>query len=580
MEFYKSVNGKKTILLVEDEAILALSEKKALEGCGYAVQTVGTGEKAVEAVNASADIDLILMDIDLGKGIDGTQAAGIIAKDHDIPIVFLSSHTDPEVVEKTEKITSYGYVVKATGTTVLDSSIKMAFKLFESRTKFQKIFNMTPALICVAGTDGYFKELNSEWEKTLGYTLDELGKIPFTQLIHPDDIGPTNKEIGIQLDGGETLKFVNRYRHKDGSYKYLEWRAIPSENGTLIASALDVSERRKSEAALRESEEDLKTAQSISHIGSWKWGVESGEVEWSDEMFRIFGIDKETNTGRLGDIAQNAMHPDDLHIVMPDNAKNIADNPFEYRIVLPDGSVRNILAKSGNTVFDGLGRPLRMSGVAQDITERKKAEERIESLLAEKELLLKEVHHRIKNNMNTISSLLSLQAQTLQDPSAIEALEDANHRVRSMGILYDKLYRSADFVELSVRDYVPALVDEIIGNFPNRKTVRVEKRIDDFMLDAKRLQPLGIIINELLTNIMKYAFRGRESGLVTVSVTNAGGHVNIVVQDDGIGIPESVSIEDSAGFGLRLIHALARQLDGTIRMERENGTKVVFGFER
>ena len=221
-----------------------------------------------------------------------------------------------------------------------------------------------------------------------------------------------------------------------------------------------------------------------------------------------------------------------------------------------------------------------MSGVAQDITERKQAEERIGSLLAEKELLLKEVHHRIKNNMNTISSLLSLQAQTLQDPSAIEALEDANHRVRSMGILYDKLYQSADFLELSVKDYVPTLVEEIIGNFPNRKMVRVEKRIDDFLLDAKRLQPVGIIINELLTNTMTYAFRGRTDGLVTVSATNAGGHVTIAVQDDGVGVPESVSLENSAGFGLRLIHALARQLDGTIRMERGDGTKVVLGFEK
>ncbi len=574
-----SGTGKRTILLVEDEFILEMSEKAALENYGYAVHTATTGESAVEAVNATPEIDLILMDIDLGSGIDGTEAAGIILKDHNIPIVFLSSHTDTEVVEKTEKITSYGYVVKTTGTTVLGSSIKMAFKLFESRNRFQKIYDLAPALICVAGTDGYFKELNSEWEKALGYTLDELSRIPFTDLIHPEDIEPTNREIGIQLNGGKTLNFVNRYRHKDGSYKYLEWRAIPSEHGTLIASALDITERRKSEEALHESEGDLKTAQSIAHIGSWKWGVETGEVEWSDEMFRIFGIDKETHAGNLGDIARNAMHPDDLHIVLPANAKNIANMPFEYRIVLPDGSIRTIWAKSGDTIFDGMGNPLRMSGVAQDITERKKAEAKIDALLTEKELLLKEIHHRIKNNMNTIGSLLSLQAQTFKDPLAIEALEDAKNRVRSMAILYDKLYRSADFSELSVKDYVPTLVDEVISNFPNSNMVKVEKRIDDFMLDAKRLQPLGIIINELLTNIMKYAFRGRESGLITVSATNTDGHVAISVQDNGTGMPESVSFENSTGFGLQLVQALTRQLEGSLQIERENGTRFAIEFE-
>jgi len=123
------------ILLVEDEPILAMTEKIQLEKYGYSVKTASTGEKAVETVSTSNDIDLILMDINLGTGIDGTQAAQIILQDHDIPIVFLSSHTDPEVVEKTEKITSYGYVVKNSRITVLDASIKMAFKLFDANRK-------------------------------------------------------------------------------------------------------------------------------------------------------------------------------------------------------------------------------------------------------------------------------------------------------------------------------------------------------------------------------------------------------------------------------------------------------------
>ena len=126
---------KKRILLVEDEVILAMNEKMQLEKYGYSVRTVTTGEKAVEAVKTSSDIDLILMDINLGTGIDGTQAAELILKDHNIPVVFLSSHTEPEVVEKTEKITSYGYVVKNSSITVLDASIKMALKLFDSNRR-------------------------------------------------------------------------------------------------------------------------------------------------------------------------------------------------------------------------------------------------------------------------------------------------------------------------------------------------------------------------------------------------------------------------------------------------------------
>ena len=123
------VEEKKTLLLVEDEALIAFFEKKELEKCGYNVITANTGEKAVKASKENHEIDLILMDINLGRGIDGIEAAEIILKDQGIPVVFLSSYADPKTVEKTEKITSYGYVVKSAGIPVLDASIKMAFEL-------------------------------------------------------------------------------------------------------------------------------------------------------------------------------------------------------------------------------------------------------------------------------------------------------------------------------------------------------------------------------------------------------------------------------------------------------------------
>jgi CheY-like chemotaxis protein len=126
------VGEAKTILLVEDEAIIALSEKMMLEEYGYHVVTAKTGEEAVEFVRTLDAFDLILMDIDLGRGIDGPEAAKRILQDCSIPIVFLSSHTEPAIVERTESITSYGYVVKSSSITVLDASIKMAFKLRET----------------------------------------------------------------------------------------------------------------------------------------------------------------------------------------------------------------------------------------------------------------------------------------------------------------------------------------------------------------------------------------------------------------------------------------------------------------
>jgi two-component sensor histidine kinase len=212
-------------------------------------------------------------------------------------------------------------------------------------------------------------------------------------------------------------------------------------------------------------------------------------------------------------------------------------------------------------------------------TKQKNAQDRIETLLSEKELILKEVHHRIKNSMNTISSLLSLQEDSVKDASAILALQDAGNRIKSMSLLYDKLYRSLDYTEMSVKDYVSTLVDEVIANFPNNKIVTIDKDLQDFPLDVKRLQSLGIIINELLTNTMKYAFPGRDSGHISVSALSHDGHITITVQDDGVGVPESMDFRNSTGFGLQLVLMLSEQLKGTVEMAKESGTRFVVEFE-
>jgi two-component sensor histidine kinase len=180
--------------------------------------------------------------------------------------------------------------------------------------------------------------------------------------------------------------------------------------------------------------------------------------------------------------------------------------------------------------------------------------------------------------MNTIKSLLHLQTDSLKDPIAIEALKDTQSRVQSMMVLYDKLYRSVDFNAMSIKEYLFSLIDEIVDNFPNSNSVTIQKNIGNFLVDAKKLQSVGIIINELLTNIMKYAFTNREKGLISVVACLKGTSVLISIQDDGRGIPEEITFENSEGFGLTLVRILTDQLGGTIRIVRGNGTNVILEF--
>jgi two-component sensor histidine kinase len=167
----------------------------------------------------------------------------------------------------------------------------------------------------------------------------------------------------------------------------------------------------------------------------------------------------------------------------------------------------------------------------------------------------------------------------MTDSIAIQALEDAVGRVNSMILLYDNLYNSDNSTDVPLNDYLPNLVDQIIVNFPNRSRVNTRLDIGAITLDSRKMHPVGLIVNELLTNIMKYAFKGREKGSIVIHAAMSGDRVRITVQDDGNGIPEGVDFGNSPGFGLMLVSSLTDQLKGSIRIERGNGTKIILDFE-
>ena len=233
-----------------------------------------------------------------------------------------------------------------------------------------------------------------------------------------------------------------------------------------------------------------------------------------------------------------------------------------------DGNVSAALISFG-------GETYALSSIA-DITARKKAEDEVRNLLREKEILLAEIHHRVKNNLGAIGSLLYLQIQRLQNAEAISALQDAESRVRSMLILYDRLHRTGAQRAISLELYLAPLAREIVDMFPGGERVHVDTEIDDTVLGVRETVPLGLIVNELLTNAMKYAFQGQpEEGHILLSAQRSGGKLVLVLQDDGRGIPSAVDVENSPGFGLQVAHMLTLQLEGTIRIERGRGTRFV-----
>ena len=208
-----------------------------------------------------------------------------------------------------------------------------------------------------------------------------------------------------------------------------------------------------------------------------------------------------------------------------------------------------------------------------DVSAYQRASERIRTLLGEKELILREVHHRIKNNMGTIIGLLTLQADALPEGESSRALEDAADRMRGMAVLYQKLYQAEDLGAVSTARYFPPLAHEILANFPHHDRVETRFEVEDFLMEERTVQSLGIVLNELLTNAMKYAF-GVGPGHLTVALTRHEGRITLRVADNGKGLPQGADLASSEGFGLTLVKAMAQQLAGAVRLEPGPGTRI------
>jgi len=206
------------------------------------------------------------------------------------------------------------------------------------------------------------------------------------------------------------------------------------------------------------------------------------------------------------------------------------------------------------------------------------SEMEIKKQLSEKEMLLHEVHHRIKNNMTIVSGLLTLQVSSIVNQEAKVALKDAIARVHSIRTLYDKLLLTKDYHDISIKSYIEGLLDAISAVFVMKNTISINKQITDFNIDSNKAISLGIIINELLTNVFKYAFAGSDNGIVLISVDKSDNNVKLIIQDNGVGIDEKIRSKESSGLGLTFVKMLAEQLKGTYTMESENGTKSIIQF--
>ncbi len=391
----------KTILLVEDEVIIAIDQAQQLKNEGYAVVHAFNGQEAIAKVKAgSPPIDLILMDINLGRGLDGTEAAQIILQEHDIPIVFLSSHTEPEIVDKTEKITSYGYVVKNTGITVLAASIKMAFKLY---TAHQTIRRTNESLrlahaASYAGTWDWDIVANTfnwspEFLKVFGMPAGTIaGFEAWTEALHPADREAAARRIQEAIDC--KIDLVNDYRIvlPTGEIRWIRATGQTYYDGDrplrMVGLCMDITASKQTEESLHESEAQLRVL-SDNLPNGLVYQIDSGEDGRQRQFLYISAGVEQMHGISVAEAKNNAMAiygqivEEDRRLVAEYEAAALATiTPFkaEVRVQLPSGETRWRLFTSAPRRLPN--HHLVWDGVEIDITDRKQVEE--ERLLSEK----------------------------------------------------------------------------------------------------------------------------------------------------------------------------------------------------
>lgn len=362
------------------------------------------------------------------------------------------------------------------------------------------------------------------------------------------------------------------------------------------------AELEKAYNSLKESEKGLAEAQKMAHVGNWEWEILTEKSYWSDELYRIFGRSLKESHPTYEEFL-NYVHPSDREYV--DNTARRAMKgktySIDYRIIRADGKERTVHMES-EVIFDDKNTPVRIKGIVQDITERKQAEEALTKM---EKIRIKEIHHRIKNNLQVISSLLDLQAETFsklevcKTPEVVEAFMESQSRIISMALIHEELYRGDKIDSLDFAVYLRKLAADLFNSYnPGNKNISLKLDLGKVYLGMDTAIPLGIIVNELVSNSFKHAFPSRREGKIQINLQKAddsaamskipasekecmkrnGFQYILTVSDNGKGIPEGMNIENSNSLGLQLVNILVEQIDSCMELDRDQGTKFTIWF--
>ena len=448
-------------------------------------------------------------------------------------------------------------------------------KLAEKRLlEYKHFFDNSADFSCIANTEGYFETLNQNFEKTLGYSENELLENQFLSFVHPDDIDSTLKEIEKLKTGTTTKRFMNRYRKKDGSYLWFSWNTSPNqETGKLYAIARDITEQKEAEEKIKKSEEKYRSV--VENAAEIIMTVDSNnKIQFMNHTSSLMPEEEV-----LGMDVYDFV-PKEYHELVKQKLNKVYESKKLQSYEMP-GLTSNGITKWYSTNIGPLFTGDEVTGITfivRDISDRKNAEEKISRSLQEKEVLLKEVHHRVKNNLQIMLSILNLQYSNITDQKLGDLVRDIGGRIKAMSFIHELLYQANDFSSINFSEYITNITNNLLYSYIHTNSIDLKVDVGTVFLDLDRAIPCGLILNEIVTNSLKYAFLVKESGEISISLTQKEGFIQLIIADNGSGLPGHIDFRNTESLGMQLIVTLVQQLNGEISLDNSNGAKYTITF--
>ncbi len=457
-------------------------------------------------------------------------------------------------------------------------------KILELEKKYFELNQYAPIGIArLNSKTRLFDFINNEFTRQSGYTLDELNsksENEIDEFIHLEDRKRVLNKVKCWVKSGckgvvkDEYRAINKHNVEFWleAYLYGEFDSegkLKAINGIYI----DITERKHSEEKIHLLANALESTSDMVTITD----VDDNFIFVNKSFVDTYGYVLEDLRDKKPWILGSSKNPKDIYKTIIKSTKesswkgelwNISKDGREFPIQL---TTSKILSRSGKIIG--------LVGVSRDISESRNAEEILKQALNQKDILLKEVYHRVKNNLQVIYSLLHIQSVNVKDKASREIFKETQNRIRLMSAIHEKLYKSKDVSQIDFSEYLKTLADQLEQAYPV-KNGKVDLLINskNVSLGIDKAIPCGLIVNELVSNAYKYAFDGKKTGKVIVSLLHTNSKYILVVEDDGVGFPEDLDFKKTETMGMILVNTLTDQLTGNVELHKDKGTKFVITF--